>query len=212
MKKILSTILITVLVFSFFACTPAPSAKKGAYTADGVTYFLTDDGAIKVGTGGAESVDLSVSGTVYTIDGVEIDESLLSEASFEMPDAGEEYFTLGDSGKTITGLTELGKTKKVLFAPKGVTNIAEGAFADGALSAFVIGSSDTAINLSNGAFSGTSSLDVYIDGGCDPNKVTCGQNLLSDTTGVKFYVGGSAYSNFKNHYNWGNFSSDIKKY
>lgn len=217
MKKLISLLLLTVIcVFALVSCGGGGNNETtltGYYTKGDNGYFFTPDGAVAVGADGAKSVTYTVADGSYTVDGVTFTEADLTAASFAAPTAAEEYFTYTEkSGKKfISGLTDLGKSKTVLFAPADAAGIEAGALNGGAAKAFVIGTT-TAFNIGNGAFKGTSSLNVYIDGGCTTTMVTCGKDMLTDTTGVTFYIGSAAYGNFKEDYTWANFSSNIKKY
>ena len=219
MKKLLSVIL--VLSFSLLALLscggPANGGDEieGYYTSGGVGYFFTEDGVVVVKNGAAQSTSYTKSGTTYTVDGVELNEADLTKADFAAPTMGAtEYFTYETNGNmvTITGLTTEGKAQEVLFAPKGVTNIATGAFEGSELEAFVIGKTDAPLNLSNGAFAGTE-IDLYIVAEMAPGTdLTCGNQLLDNTDDIDIKVESGAYSTYKDHYTWGNFADHIEKY
>ena len=104
-------------------------------------------------------------GTVF--EGCLFEEGSLSEdVLFEGEDPNTAYFTYADmenGAKTVTGLTELGKSQTVLTLPLGVDGvkvmgISEGAFRDGSVEKLVISEDSNLAIIYNGAFTGADTL------------------------------------------------------
>ena len=212
MKKLLFGILtLSLILASLVSCGGSKdnnTVLEGYFTKGDEGYFLTSYGAVKVTDGEAICVPYSANGETLTVDGVELTASELTKATFTAPADGGDYFVI--EGKKLTGLTASGKAQTVLFLPKGVTSVEAGAFKDSSVKALVIGGFTGSVNLANGSPEGLTAL--YIDGSVTPNSLTCGKNLLDGATSLQIKVGSAAYDDFKNHYNWGTFSDNIKKY
>ena len=212
MKKLLFCILtLSLILASLVGCGGAKdnnTALEGYYTKGDEGYFLTSYGAVKVTDGEALCVSYGANGDTVTVDGVDLTASELTKASFTAPADGGDYFVI--EGKKLTGLTEAGKAQTLLFLPKGVTSVEAGAFKGSSVKALVIGSFTGSVNLANGSLEGLTAL--YVDGSVTPNGLTCGKNLLDGASSLQIKVGSAAYDDFKNHYNWGTFSDNIKKY
>lgn len=89
-----------------------------------------------------------------------------ADIAFDGEDANAIYFTyteMSNGAKAISGLTELGKTMTELTIPLGVggvkvMSVADNAFVGGVVEKLIITADSNVVLLSNGAFSGASSL------------------------------------------------------
>ena len=214
MKRIISVLLLIALcTLAFVSCGPEEvETRVGYFTSGDNGYFFTPAGVLKVTANGATATTYTYENGTYTVDGTAIADADLVAASFTAPAESDSFTYTERSGKKyISGLTDAGKAQAILFAPANCAGIEEGALAEGTAKVFIIGSM-TSFNVGNGAFKGTNGLSVYIDGANTTTAITCGKDMLKDTTGVTLYVGAAAYGNFKDDYTWGVFSSNIKKY
>ena len=213
MKRTLALLLTLALSLLLFAsCGGAEASLVGYYEADGVGYFFAEGGVVVVENGKASSHSFTVNGDTYSLGYKEVNKSALTAASFSAPEAAEEYYTYTTkgAGKYISGLTEAGKAAPILFAPKGVAGLEQGALNGASAKAFVIGKGTAAFNVANKALANCS-INLYIDGSCATTDVTCGAGLLEGSN-ANIYIGTAAYANFKDDYTWGNHSAAMKKF
>ena len=205
MKKILSFALVIALCLTLaVSCKKADggSSMSGIYTLDGSTYVFFGD----------NSVVYSADGVEYgLVDDVEANKDSLTAGSLAASDVSGSYLVIEMKAgtKTLTGLTEEGKSQSAIVIPADVKDIAAGAF-DGSSVKAVIIPEGSKLNLSNGCFKNGGSLAVIIDGSIAPSDLTCGKSMLDGTSGVTFYIANAALSTYEGHYNWANFKDYLK--
>ena len=213
MKKILSiTLLLAICLTLAVSCNKKTTdALEGVYTLDGVTYAFTSGGALAYSNDGASFGAYKIDDNAITIGTLNIYRDALEASTLKQVEANEEFFEIKTVAgiKTITALTESGKTQTALVIPSTVGDIAGGVFEGSSVKAVVI-PEGSKLNLSNGCFKNGGSLSVFISGAIAPADLTCGKSLLDGTSGVIFYIEKAALSTYEGHYNWGNFKGNMK--
>lgn len=205
MKKILSFALVIALCL-----TLAVSCKKdegtpsmsGIYTHNGDTYVFFGNEAVIYS---ADRVEYGLAGDVM------VNKDQLTAGSLAASDASKNYLVIEMKAgtKTLTGLTEEGKTQSAIVIPADVKDIAPGAFEGSSVKAVIL-PEGSKLNLSNGCFKNGGTLAVIIDGSIAPSDLTCGKAMLDGTSGVTFYIAKAALSTYEGHYNWANFKDHLQ--
>lgn len=213
MKKILAlTLLLAICLTLAVSCKKnTADGIEGVYTHGGKTYAFVNGSALVYSAEGAKFLGASVDGDNVTVDGTTIARNDLAKGSLAKCNASNDYFEIKTVAgiKTVTALTEAGKSQSALVIPEGVGDIAAGVFEGTSVKAVVI-TEGAKLNLSNGCFKNGGSLAVFISGSIAPADLTCGKSLLDGSTGVTFYIEKAALSTYQGHYNWGNFKSNMK--
>lgn len=205
MKKILSFALVIALCLTLaVSCKKddGGSSMSGIYTHNDATYVFFGDNAVVYS---ADRVEYGLAGDVA------VNKDELTAGSLAASDASKNYLVIEmkEGTKTLTGLTEKGKTQSAIVIPADVKNIAAGAFEGSSVKAVII-PEGSKLNLSNGSLKNGGSLAVIIDGSIAPADLTCGKPMLDGTSGVTFYIAKAALSTYEGHYNWANFKDYLK--
>ncbi len=213
MKKIISITLLLALCLTLAVSCNKKTADsiEGVYSLDGVTYAFTSGGALAYSNDGASFGAYKIDGDSITVGALNINRGALAASTLKKVAVNEEFFEIKTVAgiKTITALTESGKTQTALVIPEGIGDIAVGVFDGSSVTAVVI-PEGSKLNLSNGCFKNKGSLSVFISGAIAPADLTCGKSLLEGTSGVTFYIEKAALSTYEGHYNWGNFKENMK--
>ena len=205
MKKILSFALVIALCLTLaVSCKKddGGSSMSGIYTHNDATYVFFGDNAVVYS---ADRVEYGLAGDVA------VNKDELTAGSLAASDASKNYLVIEmkEGTKTLTGLTEEGKTQSAIVIPADVKDIAPGAFEGSSVKAVII-PEGSKLNLSNGSLKNGGSLAVIIDGSIAPSDLTCGKSMLDGTSGVTFYIAKAALSTYEGHYNWANFKDYLK--
>lgn len=205
MKKIFSFALIIALCLTLaVSCKKddGGSSMSGIYTHNDATYVFFGDNAVVYS---ADRVEYGLAGDVA------VNKDELTAGSLAASDVSKSYLVIETKAgtKTLTGLTEEGKSQSAIVIPADVKDIAAGAFEGSSVKAVII-PEGSKLNLSNGSLKNGGSLAVIIDGSIAPSDLTCGKSMLDGTSGVTFYIAKSALSTYEGHYNWANFKDYLK--
>ena len=203
MKKIISLILLLTLAMTLASCDLLMGGKKdeggasyGLITSGDKSYFVTPDGTVEISGGVAKVVASAPEGTVES-------------KKFAAPETSTAIFETKafGSGVTITGVAGA----DVVMIPKTIDGKAVLGIEAGALNgvkSVIIATPGAAITVKDGAFKGVT--NVYIATVAD--NLLVGKTLLNDAGGVNIFVSADELSNFKVHYNWSTFASNLKKF
>ena len=206
MKKILSFALVIALCLTLaVSCKKddGGSSMSGIYTHNDATYVFFGDNAVVYS---ADRVEYGLAGDV-----IANKDDLAAASTLAASDASKNYLVIEmkEGTKTLTSLTEEGKSQSAIVIPADVKDIAAGAFEGSSVKAVII-PEGSKLNLSNGCFKNGGSLAVIIDGSIAPSDLTCGKSMLDGTSGVTFYIAKAALSTYEGHYNWANFKDYLK--
>ena len=215
LKVISLVLLLSVFALALVGCGGKDESDPliGYYTKDDIGYFFTGSDTVVVSSEGTFVVSHADDGNGnHTVGNIPtFSESELTPGEYSAPKVMEAYYII-DNYK-ITGLTELGKTVKVLPIPDYVTDIKTGAFIGGCAEAVVIGKGSVDLTLANGAFKETENLKVIVAGGVTTEDLFCGgAEVAEGAKNIEFLFPQSEYANFKTHYAWGEVADFISKY